>query len=253
MTETKHDRGHRPGKFIWFEHVSSDPARAQAFYRELFGWTTQAFGPGYDLIMIDGEMAGGYAAPRAGEAAHWLSCAAVPDVDAACAAATEAGGRVVDAPRDAPGVGRLARIADPQGVEVSLLRGEQGDPPDRPHRVHQFAWNELHTSDAESAVAFYERVFGYSHRAHDMGPYGIYYTLASAGADRGAIMRSDPGQPSLWWPYIAVADADAAIARAAAAGAAVHVPALDIPGIGRFGVLADPTGAVFAVIRPLAI
>ena len=27
-----------PGKFTWFEHLSSDPAKAKAFYEGLFGW-----------------------------------------------------------------------------------------------------------------------------------------------------------------------------------------------------------------------
>jgi predicted enzyme related to lactoylglutathione lyase len=50
-------------------------------------------------------------------------------------------------------------------------------------------------------------------------------------------------------PYFAVADCEAAVARAGEGGGMVFVPPMDIPGVGRFAVLADPQGAVFAVIR----
>ena len=30
-----------PGKFVWFEHHSPDPAKAQAFYGPLLGWKIQ--------------------------------------------------------------------------------------------------------------------------------------------------------------------------------------------------------------------
>ena len=32
------DRERLPGKFVWFEHVSKDAKKAQAFYGGVFGW-----------------------------------------------------------------------------------------------------------------------------------------------------------------------------------------------------------------------
>jgi predicted enzyme related to lactoylglutathione lyase len=56
------------------------------------------------------------------------------------------------------------------------------------------------------------------------------------------------GVPPNWMSYLSVSDCDAAAERALAAGASVIVPAQDIPNTGRFSVLQDPTGAVFAII-----
>jgi predicted enzyme related to lactoylglutathione lyase len=53
--------------------------------------------------------------------------------------------------------------------------------------------------------------------------------------------------PPNWLVYFAVADCDAAVARVAELGGSVHVPPTDIPP-GRFSVLSDPHGAMFAVI-----
>ena len=49
--------------------------------------------------------------------------------------------------------------------------------------------------------------------------------------------------------YFQVDDADAAVKKASALGAKVHMPPTDIPGTGRFAVLADPQGANFALIK----
>jgi predicted enzyme related to lactoylglutathione lyase len=32
-----------PGKFTWYEHVSQDAKRAQAFWGEVLGWKTRPF------------------------------------------------------------------------------------------------------------------------------------------------------------------------------------------------------------------
>jgi predicted enzyme related to lactoylglutathione lyase len=53
--------------------------------------------------------------------------------------------------------------------------------------------------------------------------------------------------PSHWRVYFMVGDVDAAVARAEELGGSVLYPAMDI-GMGRYAVLADPTGAAFAVM-----
>jgi predicted enzyme related to lactoylglutathione lyase len=57
--------------------------------------------------------------------------------------------------------------------------------------------------------------------------------------------------PPHWLPYVYVDDPDATIARAKKLGATIPMGPEDIPGIGRFGVLVDPSGATIAVIKPM--
>ena len=107
------DRKPLPGKFVWFELVSRDAKRAQAFYGEVLGWRVEGFPMGdrtYEMIFAGDTMIGGYAEPKSGrQRSHWISYVSVEDVDAAAQAAAANGGKVVEAPYDIPSVGRAAR------------------------------------------------------------------------------------------------------------------------------------------------
>ncbi len=49
--------------------------------------------------------------------------------------------------------------------------------------------------------------------------------------------------------YIAVDDCDGSTAKAEKVGATICVPPSDIPNIGRFSVMTDPSGAMIAPFR----
>jgi predicted enzyme related to lactoylglutathione lyase len=196
-------------------------------------------------------MIGGYATPKTDQPSHWISYVSVADVDAAAKAAASNGGRVIDPPYEIPTVGRAARIADPRGAEICPFKNASGDPLDQHARQGEFFWNELHTSDPAQALAFYGKVVGFTSSAMDMGPGGTYHVLEAGGTGRGGVTpHLAPGVPPHWLPYVFVDDPDATIAKAKKLGATIEVGPEDIPGVGRFGVLRDPIGAVLAVMKP---
>jgi predicted enzyme related to lactoylglutathione lyase len=251
------DRKPLSGKFAWFELVSKDAKKAQAFYAEVLRWRAEGFPMGtytYEMIYSGDTMIGGYAAPKNDrQASHWISYVSVDDVDRAAKIAVENGGKIVEAPSDIPTVGRKARIADPQGAEICLFKSQTGDPPDVENTpVGQFFWNELHTTDPKGALSFYEKVVGYTHSAME-SPAGTYYVLNSPnGAGRAGVTDHLPkGTAPHWLPYVVSDDVDATAARAKGSGGSIHFGPEDIPGIGRFAVLQDPTGAFLAVMKPL--
>lgn len=51
-------------------------------------------------------------------------------------------------------------------------------------------------------------------------------------------------------PYFAAADADDIVTAVEGNGGSVLMPAADVPEVGRIAWLADPYGAVFAVLKP---
>jgi predicted enzyme related to lactoylglutathione lyase len=104
--------------------------------------------------------------------------------------------------------------------------------------------------DPAVAARFYSAVIGCGTR--DASTPTQPYTLLTA-ADRPAagllpLKPEDVAKGALpgWVGHILVEDVDATLARATALGGTVHVPPRDIE-IGRFAVLGDPQGAVFAI------
>jgi uncharacterized protein len=119
----------------------------------------------------------------------------------------------------------------------------------------KFIWYELMTSDQDAAEAFYRAVVGW--KMADAGQPGMRYTILSAG-DRGmgglmalSAEAAQAGARPGWLGYIGVPDTDGAAKRIALAGGAIHRGPDDIPGVGRFAVVADPGGAVFMLLTPL--
>jgi predicted enzyme related to lactoylglutathione lyase len=56
--------------------------------------------------------------------------------------------------------------------------------------------------------------------------------------------------PPCWTSYFQTADINATVAKVKSLGGATHVPPTPVPNVGQFAVLADPQGAVFAVLQP---
>lgn len=116
----------------------------------------------------------------------------------------------------------------------------------------RFVWYELMTTDPVAAERFCARVVGWT--AADAGMPGIKYKLLSAGGHPIAGLMALPpeagGMPPCWTGYVAVEDVDAKATEIAVAGGRVLRPADDIPGVGRFAVVADPQGAMFALVAP---
>ena len=123
MSENESPACNKPGSFRWNELVTTDVAGATAFYAGLFGWTTTAFGPEYTLFNKDGHNVGGLMkSPKPGMPAQWVAYVTVEDVDATAAKATETGGKIILAPMDVPGVGRIAVLLDPQNAPIGIFK-----------------------------------------------------------------------------------------------------------------------------------
>ena len=119
--------------------------------------------------------------------------------------------------------------------------------------IAPFCWYELMTGDLAAAEAFYTAVIGWT--AKDAGMDGLRYSILSMGERpiAGAMTLPDElratGVPSHWIGYVRVEDVDAMLPRLITAGGSVLKRAEDIPGVGRFAVVADPHGAAFCLFR----
>jgi hypothetical protein len=122
-----------------------------------------------------------------------------------------------------------------------------------PTPLGSFVWYEYMAADAKAAADFYAAVVGWG--VKDGGMAGYPYTLLSAGKTMVAGLMTLPeearkmgGRPG-WLGYVGVPDVDAFAAKIVAAGGKIHRASADIPGVGRFAVVADPHGAAFVLFK----
>lgn len=117
-----------------------------------------------------------------------------------------------------------------------------------------FHWNELMTWSVEKAKAFYADTLGWSYEAFPMEDGD--YTVCKAGDEvAGGIFEMKPGAgfdgiSDQWFPYIAVDDIDARVAKVQGAGGEVMRPPFDVPGVGRIATVRDKAGAAVGWITP---
>ncbi|MFC9328219.1 VOC family protein [Kitasatospora sp. NPDC057015] len=110
------------------------------------------------------------------------------------------------------------------------------------------SWAEIATSDPAAAKAFYGELFGWRAET-DPRPEAGGYTVMHLGEAPAAGLSPlyGPEQRTAWSVSFAVRDADATAAEVVAAGGRVLMEPMEVLDIGRFAVVADPSGAVFAL------
>jgi predicted enzyme related to lactoylglutathione lyase len=244
------------GRFVWHELHTSDRPKAAKFYKQLIGWETKdvPMGPGepYTLCQREGKDIAGITKSMApaNVPPHWLAYIAVDNVDASAAKIKELGGKVLMAPTDIPNIGRFAPVTDPQGAAFAIYKSSSPAPEETEKPpVGTFCWEELSTSDPAAAAKFYSAAFGYTIEEVPMAETGTYRILKRGDRQTAGIMKTMPGAPPQphWLTYLAVKNVDESTKNAKELGAQVHMPPTDIPKIGRFSVLGDPTGAAIAL------
>ena len=122
----------------------------------------------------------------------------------------------------------------------------------QPSGLGAFCWHDLMTPEPEEALAFYGGLFGWElSRELKLGPGFIYQILKNAQGEFGGIARlpGDSGIYPYWISYLQTSDVNATATLALELGGKQLVPPSTIPGIGRIAVLADPSGAGFALLN----
>jgi len=245
---------HHVGKFIFVELVTPDLKAAERFYEGMFGWTFHDMGPRYTEATVNGRIVAGIEARPFGSDARreprWLGFIATNDVDALGRTALANGARTLAEPHDAPGRGRIAVYADPQGAVFGVMASSSGDPPDVLAEPGTWIWHSLFVKDTDTDAAFYQTLFNYEVFDLPEEQDAQHLVLASDDYARASAntLPSERSHP-LWLGYIRVADATAAAARAVALGGKVLLSPRDDRHGGKLAIIADPQGAPVGLLE----
>ena len=256
---------HAPGTFSWPELATTDQKGGAAFYRDLLGWEVneQPMGPGetYTMFQMRGRpVAAAYTMrpeeKQAGAPPHWNNYVTVKSADEATQKAQSLGATVFAPPFDVMDVGRMAVLQDPTGAVFQVWEPKKHIGAMIVNEPGALCWTELTTSNLRAAETFYTQLFGWTPKRSDPAS-GMEYTEMSNNGQPSVGMMPKPPQlpahvPSYWMPYFLVENVDASADKAKTLGARLLVPPQDIEKVGRFSVVSDPQGAVFAIFTPAA-
>ena len=245
---------HDPGNFSWPELATNNPAAAKTFYTNVFGWGLEDSPAGPDMVYTtlkkgDRSVGALFQDPNQKNIPpHWNTYVTVASADASAKKAKDLGGKVVAEPFDVMEYGRMAVVQDPQGATICLWEPKKHIGAQVVNEPGALCWGELDTTDPANAQKFYTGLFGWEAK-----PGTDYTEWQKNGSSIGGMMKIPKewgAVPPNWLVYFASDDVDATAAKATKGGGKVIVPPTNIPDMGRFSVLADPQGAVFAVFRP---
>ncbi|MFF1698373.1 VOC family protein [Streptomyces sp. NPDC058257] len=252
--------GRAPGTPTWVSLMAHGLATTQEFYGALFGWEfrpgPEQLGP-YVRALLDGhEVAGiGQLPPDHHLPIAWTPYLASEDVNATADAVRHCCGTIGVGPLDAGTAGRLAIGVDPAGAVFGIWQAAEHLGGELVGQAGAPAWNELVTTETADVVKFYEAVFGYTEEAvvpSESETETDYVTFQVDGRPVAAVHGVGQDLPRdrgpHWMTYFEVVDVDASVKRVTELGG--HVIEAARAGIhGRVATVADPEGAVFALVR----
>ena len=112
---------------------------------------------------------------------------------------------------------------------------------------------QLMTTDPERSKAFYGKLFEWQLEDVPLSsvPDGNYTMIkVGSGTGGGMLKNPMPGAPSSWLAYIGVDDVKQMTQKAKTLGATVMKDVTEVPNMGWFSILTDPTGAMIALWQP---
>ena len=243
-----------PGTPMWVDLGTSDIEASKRFYSGLFGWESEDMGEEaghYHMFKLRGKnVAGVGPLMMDGQPVAWTTYISTDSADDTCAKVKTAGGKVFAEPMDVMDAGRMAIIGDPTGAVFGLWQSNRHTGAEIVNEAGALCWNELSTRDTDGAKKFYTEVFGWGEETHkgemDYTEWKVRDKSVGGMMNMTGIV---PDQvPPHWLTYFAVADCDAAAAKAKELGGKLMTEPRDIPQ-GRFAVVTDPQGGTFAIIQ----
>jgi uncharacterized protein len=258
-----HIDSHPPGFFCWIELATTDQPAAKSFYQSLFGWTPadMPMGPDdfYTIFQLEGRDAAAAYTLRPeqrsqGVPPHWMLYIMVASADDAAKRAADLGGTVLKDAFDVFDAGRMAVLQDPTGAVFTVWQPKRSQGIGIAHVDGTLCWADLSTPDPQRASKFYSDLFGWQIMSDDEDPEHNYLHIKNGEHFIGGIPPASyrqPNTPPHWLAYFNTSNCDAVASKATTLGAKLYLPPMTMENVGRFAVLADPQGAVFAIFQHL--
>jgi predicted enzyme related to lactoylglutathione lyase len=266
--------GYPAGVPCWIDTSQPDPRGAAEFYRGLLEWNVEDMMPPnsprqYFVARLHGREIAAISSNAGGDSdrAMWNTYIWVDNADDTVRRVEQEHGRVLAAPFDVPGAGRMAECEDPSGAAFRIWQAREHRGAQLVNAPGSWNWSNLNAPDPDGALRFYASVFGWEFSQLDLGAgaswmvrmpgYADFLEVGNPGIrQRHAAAGAPPGftdaiawlQPiafdaeAHWSVTISVDDADSVAARTRELGGTVVIGPVDIP-YARVVQITDPQGA----------
>ncbi|MDZ4352377.1 MAG: VOC family protein [Arthrobacter sp.] len=254
--------GFTEGEVCWTDLQTSDVAAAKAFYAAVFGWRfedlptpdgrsyAQAF-LGEDLVTVIAPQNPSQQA--AGTPGQWNVYFSSSDAQELAAGLVHAGGTLEFGPEEVAGTGVMVFFAPPGGGTTGAWQAGSHFGTVRSGEPGALAWAELLTPEPQSAVGFFQQLFGQDVTEYPQDDGGKYSTLMVDGAEVAGIAAVPADAEGTlkpgWQVYFGVSSVAEAVAAAVAAGGTVLIAPDESEEAGTIATLEDPQGGVFSVLE----
>jgi len=245
----------KPGDFCWINMVTTEPDKARDFFAKVLGWTyAEIPGMGHKIV-VGGHDVGGLfdvVSPRTPNGGPSYIGVMIKTADAAatCAFGNSLGGQFSD-PWPIGANMKMALGGDCNGGRFDLFEPVTAQGTDCDSRAHGApSWFETLTTDVAKAREFYTKLFGWTAKVSQVAG-GDYTEFSLDGVPIAGMMALTPEMGTdkpHWGVYFTVTNVDETVALVKSLGGDVCVPAMDIPGVGRFCGATSPQGVVFYAI-----
>ncbi|MCB5291266.1 VOC family protein [Arthrobacter sp. SO3] len=254
--------GFTDGEICWTDLQTSDVVAAKAFYAAVFGWRYEDVptpgGRSYAQAFLGGDLVTVIAPqnPQQQAAAapgQWNVYFASSDARELADGLVHAGGSLEFGPEPVGGTGVMVFFAPPGGGTTGAWQAGSHFGAGRSGEPGALAWAELLTPEPQSAVGFFQQLFGHDVTEYPQDDGGRYTTLMVDGAEVAGIAAVPAGAEGTlkpgWQVYFGVSSVAEAVAAAVAAGGTVLIEPDEVEEAGTIATLEDPQGGVFSVLE----
>jgi uncharacterized protein len=246
------------GRFVWHDLMTPDVKKSSEFYKNLMNWTiteTTMNNGTYHMINVGDKKIGGFMQMEHNDTHHhpyWMGYVGVEDVDTATNAVTHHGGKIHMHPTTIPGIGRYSVVTDPTGGALSMIHEERPQHFDEKPMttIGTFCWDELMTPNMEEAVKFYGNILPWTPMTDTPHTMDDYTVMKQHGTHTAAgVYNNTEHDHASWLAHILVDDLSAHMHKATELGAKIIMNETAVAGMGKFAILTDPVGAMFAMFE----
>ncbi|RNC86422.1 MAG: hypothetical protein ED556_09025 [Winogradskyella sp.] len=190
-----------PNNIIFADLSTYTPKKSMAFYEHTFKWNYYESNDYYVAYLGNTQVTGLYETPdkfqQMGMPHFWMMYIQVSNVDATIRLAKQFGA-IIEMSYELIGFGKVALLRDPLGAGFTIYEGDKLNNTRTKNTKNTLVWNELHVSNANAVIPFYEGIFNWKITETQDGLYPILNQEQEHIADILEISNQYKGKYEYW-------------------------------------------------------